>query len=873
LVTAPSPAAAGGLLGNNNAGTITSSYWDDQSSGFSTIGVGTGSSTGTTGLTTAQLKSGNMPSGFNPDLSDSPWVSPAGVYPYFGWQGALVPIEGTASNGAALGAAGVGVLWNGSLIASTTTLSNGTYGVEVPQNMTVGGVLTYLTSGGVANAFTDGTGPEHFLDMELGVGNLYIVNAASTTLSGLTNALATTIGSLTGANFLYTVSSGLLHLNSGANLYFGSYQSFTFDRPLSVPGSILFEDLQSVTIANSSPITAGSGDHIEILVGLQNNASAFVNNAGADALNVSGGGNWLVYSVNPANDITGGLVPAFLQYSASQGATPAQSGNGLLYSIAPIITPSLTGTVGKTYDGTTAAALSASNFAVSGAINGDTVTLTTPSSGTFETANVGANITISSAAVSVASATHDGLPVYGYGLSETPASGEIGIITPAMLTYTANTGSRTYGASNPALSGTVTGFVDGQTLSTATSGSATFTSAATATSNVGAYSIDGSGLTANNGNYVFVQADGNSSALTINPATLTYSANTGSRTYGAGNPALSGTVTGFVNGQTLATATSGSVTFTTAATAASNVGTYAIDGSGLTADHGNYVFAQAEGNSTALTINPATLTYTANPVSRPPGASNPVFSGTVTGFVDGQTLASATTGTALFTSAAGTTSAAGGYAIDGSGLTADHGNYVFTQASANASALTVTAAVMPPPPPTPTPTPTVLNFVIGNTSALQSSQPTFTAAYTGAAINGLDIASILSGLTFTITPAISGPGTYAITAAGTAPHGYTLNIAPATLTIVGSTSAILPSQAPLINPVLPELLPSAGGNDSTSLLPPLNSVGLFQVNVPAAGGNSGASLNVLGNQQQPLAQSGFFGTSDKKDTYSAGAKP
>jgi len=47
-----------------------------------------------------------------------------------------------------------------------------------------------------------------------------------------------------------------------------------------------------------------------------------------------------------------------------------------------------------------------------------------------------------------------------------------------------------------------------------------------------------SGLTANNGNYNFVQAAGNANALTIDPATLTYAAKPASRTYGSANPSL-----------------------------------------------------------------------------------------------------------------------------------------------------------------------------------------------------------------------------------------------------------------------------------------------------------------------------------------------
>jgi hypothetical protein len=50
---------------------------------------------------------------------------------------------------------------------------------------------------------------------------------------------------------------------------------------------------------------------------------------------------------------------------------------------------------------------------------------------------------------------------------------------------------------------------------------------------------------------------------------------------------------------------------------ASNVGSYAINGSGLTANNGNYSFVQTAGNATALTITPAPppLAPTALPVT------------------------------------------------------------------------------------------------------------------------------------------------------------------------------------------------------------------------------------------------------------------
>jgi glucuronoarabinoxylan endo-1,4-beta-xylanase len=98
----------------------------------------------------------------------------------------------------------------------------------------------------------------------------------------------------------------------------------------------------------------------------------------------------------------------------------------------------------------------------------------------------------------------------------------------------------------------------------------------------------------------------NSPALsqTVSQATLTYTANAANMIYGSAVPGLGGSVGGFVGSDTQANATTGTLTFTTPATSSSSVGSYAINGSGLTANNGNYTFVQAAGNATALGILP-----------------------------------------------------------------------------------------------------------------------------------------------------------------------------------------------------------------------------------------------------------------------------
>jgi hypothetical protein len=191
----------------------------------------------------------------------------------------------------------------------------------------------------------------------------------------------------------------------------------------------------------------------------------------------------------------------------------------------------------------------------------------------------------------------------GTALSITPA--------PLTLTYTADAVSSTYGVnanSSGVLTGNVAGvgLVNGDDLSVVT-GKTFWTSPVNARSDVGTYAV--AGYSAGNSNYAItrVQADSNATALTINPAALTvtyYALNTRS-VYGS-TPTVTGAfrASGLVRGDTLEGVTTGSVVWSTEATASSNVGRYAITGGGLDGASRNYVFnfVQGSGNGTALSI-------------------------------------------------------------------------------------------------------------------------------------------------------------------------------------------------------------------------------------------------------------------------------
>jgi len=240
------------------------------------------------------------------------------------------------------------------------------------------------------------------------------------------------------------------------------------------------------------------------------------------------------------------------------------------------------------------------------------------------------------------------------------------------------------------------------------SGTLAFTGAS---KDVGSYTVTPTGLFTDQQGYDITFASG---ILTVTQAPLTVMATGVNKIYN-GLTDASVTYGGWISGDNLSA--SG-----TAAFGDKNVGSNkAVNVSGINisgTDAGNYSLQ----NTTALAnadITPASLTYTANSSSRLYGEANPVFSGTVIGFVNGETQTTATTGTLAFSSLADTVSPVGPYAINGSGLTANDGNYTFVQAPGNSNALTVHSIPVNPPTPTPTNTldvfkrilPSILQYV------------------------------------------------------------------------------------------------------------------------------------------------------------------
>ncbi|RVU11949.1 beta strand repeat-containing protein, partial [Methylobacterium oryzihabitans] len=305
---------------------------------------------------------------------------------------------------------------------------------------------------------------------------------------------------------------------------------------------------------------------------------------------------------------------------------------GLTASIAqaPLAVTGLSA-LDKVYDGTTALPAGASGYTVTGLLAADAGRVAvTSASAAYDAAAAGPRT------VQVSGLSLTGAGAGNYVLAATTATGS-GTIAPRPVTLA---GTRVYDAGTAIAGGLLTaGNLVGADAVTV-SGTGTL-----AARDVGTQALTGlSGLTLSNPNYTLAGATG---GVTITPATLTYAADPVRRTYGAANPALTGTITGLLGADTLAEATTGTAAFTTGAGPGSNVGGYAVAGSGLAAR--NYVFAQAAGNATALGIDPALLAVTG---TKTYDATAGFGAGqlTVTGGVTGESVA-LTTGSATAASA------------------------------------------------------------------------------------------------------------------------------------------------------------------------------------------------------------------------------
>lgn len=256
--------------------------------------------------------------------------------------------------------------------------------------------------------------------------------------------------------------------------------------------------LNGAQLSSSAP-----GDSITIVAGRVTNAASSL---------ATPGGRWLIH-LGPgqasafASDL-GDLGYEFVQFNAPFGTSPALSGVGQHGVLLPDpLNVQVRVNATRPYDATVQASFDAllSHNAPAG-FNVQTVAPGTVQ-GTFQDPNAGVDKPISFAGQKFALRTSTNKPVFGTTLSH------VGDITPALLTYIADPALREVGFPIAGLTGSVTGFKGADSPASATSGTLLWQTDATPASPEGVYAINGTGLSAQN--YVFTQAPGNATALTL----------------------------------------------------------------------------------------------------------------------------------------------------------------------------------------------------------------------------------------------------------------------------------------------------------------------------------------------------------------------
>ncbi|MBL8329745.1 MAG: filamentous hemagglutinin N-terminal domain-containing protein [Rubrivivax sp.] len=417
----------------------------------------------------------------------------------------------------------------------------------------------------------------------------------------------------------------------------------------------------SVTSANFADANAGVGKPVQV-TGLSL--------TGADASN---------YTVSSLT-VSGTITPAVLSISGTTAA-------------------------GRSYNGTTAATLTAGTL--SGLVGSET--LNVAATGTFDSANAGSRT--ASATYTLSNGT--GLAA-NYTLAGT--TGHTATITPVALSISGTTASgRSYDGTTAATltAGTLSGMVGSETLNVAATGTFDSANAGNRTASAAYTLSDGTGLAVN---YTLAGTTGH--AATITPLALSISGTTAAgRSYDGTTAATmtAGTLSGLLGSETLNVSATGSFDSANAGSRTASA-TYTLsNGTGLAS---NYTLAGTTGH--AATITPLALSIsgtTAAGRSYDGTTAATLTAGTLSGLLGSETLSVSATGT--FDSAnAGNRTASASYTLsNGTGLAAN-----YTLAGTTGHAATIT--------------PTLL-MISGTTAASRSYDGTTAATLTPGTLAGL----------------------------------------------------------------------------------------------------------------------------------------
>uniref|UniRef100_A6VSI9 Filamentous haemagglutinin family outer membrane protein n=1 Tax=Marinomonas sp. (strain MWYL1) TaxID=400668 RepID=A6VSI9_MARMS len=740
--------SVGGLVGYNNKGTITSSFWDTETTGQ------TSSAGGGTGLTTTGMKILSNFSDWNIDNKGGTGT----VWRIY--DGYTAPLLRSFMTGLTITGGSARKTYDGSVTSTsvgTLTYSDANYDPSL-----VKGTAQYTASSANAGSYSG---------VNLALNGLYSsqqgydisTKSGALAVSKATLKVAANDASKTYDGKAYTGGNGVTYtglVNGETNAVLGG--------TLAYGGTA-----QSATNAGSYDITASgltSGNYaITYDKGALTVNKATLKVAANDASKTYDGkaytgGNGVTYT-GWVNGETSAVLGGSLAYGGtSQGATNAGSyditASGLTsdnYAITydkgalTVNKAALTvaaNDASKTYDGK--AYTGGNGVTYTGWVNGETNAVlggTLAYGGTAQSATNAGSYDI----------TASGLTSDNYAI--TYDKGAL-TVNKAALTVAANDASKTYdGKAYTGGNGvTYTGLVNGET-NAVLGGTLAYGGTAQSATNAGSYDITASGLTSDN--YAITYDKG---ALTVNKAALTVAAKDASKTYdGLAYTGGNGvTYTGWVNGETNAVL-GGSLVYGGTSQGATNAGSYDITASGLTSD--NYAITYDAGQ---LTVNKAALTVAANDASKT--YDGKAYTGgngvTYTGWVNGETNA-VLGGSLVYGGTSQGATNAGSYDITASGLTS--GNYAITY---DKGTLTVSKAAL-------------------TVTANDASKTYDGLAYTGG--NGVTYTGLVNGETNAIlggslayggtSQGATNAGSYDITASGLTSDNYAITYDKGALTV------------------------------------------------------------------------------------------
>ncbi|MGC8500934.1 MAG: beta strand repeat-containing protein [Leptospirillia bacterium] len=476
----------------------------------------------------------------------------------------------------------------------------------VSGNSYVGGVVGVNSGQGVQYSYATGsvTGTGSDIGGLAGYSNSKISNSYATgsvtgTGTGTGASISTGIGGLVGcehgSTISYSYATGKVtvtgtDMDIGGLVGYDSNGSYTADYWNSTPNT---------TLTACGVITSGSSY------------------AGMYSLSASGFGSTGNFSGWTSTNSAGFNTWSSGKFTSSVATDPwfeGKVGSGTGTMTAPMLVPDLptatvTGNSGTSvYNGSTVMAGYATTYTMGGSAIPSGVSVTAP-------AAFGPNVGSYSALPAVSGTITSAPPTQTSVYSVTAASGSW-TITQVSLSFTGSVTNptKTYDGTTTAILTTsnstavLSGFLTGQ--------SATYTGAAgvyasanagtginvSATLGTGNFTSSGTGFLWSNYTVPTMTLSGTG---TIGKVTLTATATSASMAYGGTVPTPSGTVTGFVNGQTLAS-DGGTVSWRNSGASTSNAGQYGIAGNVTLGSpySGDYTIVQAGGNATALEIFP-----------------------------------------------------------------------------------------------------------------------------------------------------------------------------------------------------------------------------------------------------------------------------